>query len=126
MRNTEQLSYSQTKHGQIKYISSLLRDQCQDVCDHDFAMDWFSLLEHLVRVKETCSLGDEISESYNTMRDYKIMAIQSGIYQSSSIIEKLKKYKWRKKCKCQSTLVLEVFFRFYKKWFLNFWAFSKG
>ena len=96
MRNTEQLSYSQTKHGQIKYISSLLRDQCQDVCDHDFAMDWFSLLEHLVRVKETCSLGDEISESYNTLRDYKIMAIQLGIYQSSSIIEKLKKYKWRK------------------------------
>lgn len=80
LRNTEQLSYSQAKHGQIKCISALLRDQCQDVCDNDFAMDWFSLLEHLVRVKETCSLEDKISGSYNTMRDYKIMAIQSGIY----------------------------------------------
>lgn len=49
--------------------------QCQDVCGNDLTMDWFNLLKHLVRVKESYGLEDKIFGSYNTMEDYKIMAI---------------------------------------------------
>lgn len=82
------------------YLFSL-RYQCQDVCGNDFTIDWFNLLEHLVRVKKFCSLEDKNVERFplkitllkdSNIEDYKIMTVLSDIYQFSLILRILKKH----------------------------------
>lgn len=85
-----------------------LRYQCQDVCGNDFTVDWLSLLEQLVRVKEPRNSEDQMFGSSNTTEDCKGMAVLPDIHQSSSVLGKLKKQ--IAKYKCQNIAVLEFFF----------------